>query len=535
MVSEQHIYEDFVTIFDELDSTSKGYITLPELIEKIKRFGYRESDAVMKDIFEQADTSRDGKLTQEEFVNAIRICPPEMHRMNVAKKSTSKSQRFNGNMITSTHGLETIINDLTTEELEDVIICDSPPPLISNGSALDHGTERVNGGTKRSIESSPNNNAKRLKANHIEELPVKNSLNLQVYRTKRLQSIIQKELKSELARLQENLNAKYAKEILDLRMTVNFWKRKSQELKQELFALHKEMKVEGCESASLLSKSPATSAHVIPTKADDSTGVKNRSPCFLPPASANAVLSLHLKNLHKSSNNANGSVVTSSCSGNYATSQKSAAPSPKISAIDNNADNAKTVIDLTDDIDDTSDRTNITNKHKIDDRVTPMNILVVNKHNKIDNLCKVNGNLITEAAPHHMFNTKASNSSLSSILVEPLPPPLPKNQPAPPGAKNLPSRPILEYNMKASEIELKWTCDSNQQNEEAVSYHLFSCHNKLPWKRVGTISAMPLPMACLIEKSKVNRQMYFLLRGVDKHGRVGPFSDVININQDDNT
>nr|XP_015216034.1 PREDICTED: activating transcription factor 7-interacting protein 2 isoform X2 [Lepisosteus oculatus] len=66
------------------------------------------------------------------------------------------------------------------------------------------------------------------------------------------------------------------------------------------------------------------------------------------------------------------------------------------------------------------------------------------------------------------------------------------------------------------------------------SYYLYVLHEDLngcmsSWKNIGIISALPLPMACKLNRCAPQRRYYFAIVGKDIYGRCGPYSEVCSV------
>lgn len=122
--------------------------------------------------------------------------------------------------------------------------------------------------------------------------------------------------------------------------------------------------------------------------------------------------------------------------------------------------------------------------------------------------------------------------SSSAVLQHPAPlPPSPINQPAPPDARQIPPKPTLKLSRVAQGIVLSWNASITVLQEEPSTYQLYAYQqgHELPsstlWKKVGNVKALALPMACTLTQFQVGNKYHFAVRAVDRHGRVGPFSE----------
>lgn len=99
-----------------------------------------------------------------------------------------------------------------------------------------------------------------------------------------------------------------------------------------------------------------------------------------------------------------------------------------------------------------------------------------------------------------------------------------------------PQKPELKVKrvLKPRGIALTWNITKiNPRCAPVESYHLFLCHenpsNKLIWKKIGEIKALPLPMACTLSQFLASNKYYFTVQSKDIFGRYGPFCDVKSI------
>uniref|UniRef100_A0A8C5JY18 Activating transcription factor 7 interacting protein 2 n=1 Tax=Jaculus jaculus TaxID=51337 RepID=A0A8C5JY18_JACJA len=80
-------------------------------------------------------------------------------------------------------------------------------------------------------------------------------------------------------------------------------------------------------------------------------------------------------------------------------------------------------------------------------------------------------------------------------------------------------------------IALTWNIPKiNPRCAPVESYHLFLCYesskDKLTWKKIGEIKALPLPMACTLSQFLTASKYYFTIQSKDIFGRYGPFCDI---------
>uniref|UniRef100_A0A8B7TQQ2 Activating transcription factor 7-interacting protein 2-like n=1 Tax=Castor canadensis TaxID=51338 RepID=A0A8B7TQQ2_CASCN len=99
-----------------------------------------------------------------------------------------------------------------------------------------------------------------------------------------------------------------------------------------------------------------------------------------------------------------------------------------------------------------------------------------------------------------------------------------------------PQKPELKVKrvLKPLGIALTWNITKiNPKCAPVESYHLFLCHesprNKLVWKKIGEIKALPLPMACTLSQFLTCNKYYFTVQSKDIFGRYGPFCDIKSI------
>ncbi|XP_062957334.1 activating transcription factor 7-interacting protein 2 [Cynocephalus volans] len=99
-----------------------------------------------------------------------------------------------------------------------------------------------------------------------------------------------------------------------------------------------------------------------------------------------------------------------------------------------------------------------------------------------------------------------------------------------------PQKPELKVKrvLRPKGIALTWNITKiNPKCAPVESYHLFLCHenpnNKLIWKKIGEIKALPLPMACTLSQFLASNKYYFTIQSKDIFGRYGPFCDIKSI------
>ncbi|XP_037069673.1 activating transcription factor 7-interacting protein 1-like [Pollicipes pollicipes] len=78
--------------------------------------------------------------------------------------------------------------------------------------------------------------------------------------------------------------------------------------------------------------------------------------------------------------------------------------------------------------------------------------------------------------------------------------------------------------------------DLTPRHAGVVSYHLFAYQQAgpvnpraNPWKKVGDVKALPLPMACTLTQFQEGHKYHFAVRAEDSFRRRGPFSNPSSI------
>ncbi|KAG8195605.1 hypothetical protein JTE90_017903 [Oedothorax gibbosus] len=120
----------------------------------------------------------------------------------------------------------------------------------------------------------------------------------------------------------------------------------------------------------------------------------------------------------------------------------------------------------------------------------------------------------------------------------PLPPkpfaPLDKNLPP------LPPKPRLKISSEERGIVLQWdmapNTPDNRNYAPLTTFDIFGYQeqknitiNTLLWKKIGSVKAMALPMACTLTQFIEGHKYHFAVRAMDEHNRYGFYSDPISI------
>ncbi|KAK7067264.1 Activating transcription factor 7-interacting protein 1 [Halocaridina rubra] len=113
------------------------------------------------------------------------------------------------------------------------------------------------------------------------------------------------------------------------------------------------------------------------------------------------------------------------------------------------------------------------------------------------------------------------------------PAPLPKTQAQQVAGttKKLPPQPSLRLSHKDNSIVLSWTMAKTEDHETIASYQLYAYQEgSAPpcwtlWKKVGSVKALELPMACTLTQFMPGHVYHFAVRAVDIKSRLGPFSE----------
>ncbi|KAF6773820.1 hypothetical protein AHF37_07377 [Paragonimus kellicotti] len=130
---------------------------------------------------------------------------------------------------------------------------------------------------------------------------------------------------------------------------------------------------------------------------------------------------------------------------------------------------------------------------------------------------------------------KLSFHELQQLPVAPLPPvPLQSSNQCP--IQPMPQLTIAEA---AEGVCLQWTVTyQSLMFEAATAYEIYSyasseltaetLYTCLPWKKVGEVAALPLPMACTLTHVQSSNMYYFIVRSIDRFRRYSAWSNVVN-------
>ncbi|MPC29849.1 Activating transcription factor 7-interacting protein 1 [Portunus trituberculatus] len=105
-------------------------------------------------------------------------------------------------------------------------------------------------------------------------------------------------------------------------------------------------------------------------------------------------------------------------------------------------------------------------------------------------------------------------------------------------SKKLPPQPTLKLSHKESSIVLSWTMAKTEDHETIASYQLYAYQEGAAppsanlWKKVGSVKALELPMACTLTQFMPGHVYHFAVRAVDTKSRLGPFSEPKSIKLD---
>ncbi|KAK3909901.1 Activating transcription factor 7-interacting protein 1 [Frankliniella fusca] len=141
--------------------------------------------------------------------------------------------------------------------------------------------------------------------------------------------------------------------------------------------------------------------------------------------------------------------------------------------------------------------------------------------------------IFSSASMSNKTNTVATAQQQPRQLQPTHPAPLPTGPPiqaSNPLWRQIPPRPNLKIQHQNNGIVLSWNMALGPTYADIDSYQLYAYQEgSAPpsaglWKKVGDVKALPLPMACTLTQFVEGHRYHFTVRAVDKHGRVGPFS-----------
>jgi Fibronectin-III type domain len=120
----------------------------------------------------------------------------------------------------------------------------------------------------------------------------------------------------------------------------------------------------------------------------------------------------------------------------------------------------------------------------------------------------------------------------AQILKHPAPPPAQHYQISDPSWKAVPPQPIVRIKKLPTGIVISWTMPNLlTEYADIACYQLYAyeeTHN-MPttdnWRYVGDVKAMLLPIAVTLVQFQEGQRYHFVVRAVDKHNRVGIFSE----------
>ncbi|KAK8723757.1 hypothetical protein OTU49_011532 [Cherax quadricarinatus] len=135
---------------------------------------------------------------------------------------------------------------------------------------------------------------------------------------------------------------------------------------------------------------------------------------------------------------------------------------------------------------------------------------------------------------------RTTTSTLPQVTQMRHPAPLPRTPFQQVGglSKKLPPQPTLKLSHKDSSIVLSWTMSKTEDHEAIASYQLYAYQEGAAppsanlWKKVGSVKALELPMACTLTQFMPGHVYHFAVRAVDIKSRLGPFSEPRSISLD---
>lgn len=77
--------EKYIQFFRESDKDGSGTITMVELMKVLREKGYAGTDAKIKKMFMDIDTSGDGQISMDEYLVGMGVMPPEEHKSAIMR------------------------------------------------------------------------------------------------------------------------------------------------------------------------------------------------------------------------------------------------------------------------------------------------------------------------------------------------------------------------------------------------------------------------------------------------------------------
>ncbi|KAF8788394.1 Activating transcription factor 7-interacting like protein [Argiope bruennichi] len=151
---------------------------------------------------------------------------------------------------------------------------------------------------------------------------------------------------------------------------------------------------------------------------------------------------------------------------------------------------------------------------------------------------------LTDDAPSAVVKPVTNSSPLASISLVKHPAPLPPRPFSTPNSvlPNVPPKPRLKVSTEERGIVLQWDMPPSYSPIAAAAYSKLKAFeifgyqeqkniviNTLLWKKIGSVKAMSLPMACTLTQFVEGQKYHFAIRAVDIHDRFGAYSDPISI------
>lgn len=77
---------DYERFFRQADADGSGSLSTAELVGMLKKQGYRGSDSQIRSMFISVDTSGDGLISLDEYLEAMGAVPPKVHKSAAARQ-----------------------------------------------------------------------------------------------------------------------------------------------------------------------------------------------------------------------------------------------------------------------------------------------------------------------------------------------------------------------------------------------------------------------------------------------------------------